>query len=309
MTTTIAESRTPTLAELATEINDLHRRAESAMRSGLEHALAAGQLLTEAKAQCQHGDWGQWLADNFEGSERTAQAYMRVARRWPELESKAQRVADLTFGRALRAVASNAQKVAALPEGRRGAVLDAWEEHDCANAHQAVCRTASDGEAQERPGCERRCRVPVEHEGEYCPDYQAKNDAEVKAAEEAIARGEDPFRGICPQVTNLARANRGLPPVCPNCGGFEFDEDGDCAKCREPDVAPAPADAEVVEADAQPQHEPTVDMLLRLRGVVDALYDAHPEHREKIPMILRELAGAIEERLACPEDDDEDEGK
>jgi len=106
MTTTIAESRTPTLAELATEINDLHRRAESAMRSGLEHALAAGQLLIEAKAQCQHGDWGQWLANSFEGSERTARAYMQLAKRWPEIESKTAEPADLSIDGALKMLAA-----------------------------------------------------------------------------------------------------------------------------------------------------------------------------------------------------------
>ena len=26
------------------------------------------------------------------------------------------------------------------------------------------------------------------------------------------------------------------PPVCPNCGSTEFDEDGDCAACPEPGV-------------------------------------------------------------------------
>jgi len=26
------------------------------------------------------------------------------------------------------------------------------------------------------------------------------------------------------------------PPTCPNCGGREFDEDGDCTRCREPGV-------------------------------------------------------------------------
>ena len=28
----------------------------------------------------------------------------------------------------------------------------------------------------------------------------------------------------------------GLQPVCPNCGGVEFDEDGDCTSCWEPGV-------------------------------------------------------------------------
>jgi hypothetical protein len=28
-------------------------------------------------------------------------------------------------------------------------------------------------------------------------------------------------------------------PVCPNCGGTEFDEDGDCTSCWEPGVVEA----------------------------------------------------------------------
>ncbi len=32
-------------------------------------------------------------------------------------------------------------------------------------------------------------------------------------------------------------------PVLPNCDHAEFDEDGDCAKCREPEVVPAAAGA------------------------------------------------------------------
>lgn len=27
-------------------------------------------------------------------------------------------------------------------------------------------------------------------------------------------------------------------PVCPHCGGIEFDDDGDCVNCLEPRVAP-----------------------------------------------------------------------
>jgi hypothetical protein len=99
---------TPTqaLATLAEQINDHHRQAEAALRSGLEHALAAGRLLIEAKELCVHGTWGQWLAEHFEGSARTAQCYMRVAKRWPELEAKAQRVADLSFREAARLLAA-----------------------------------------------------------------------------------------------------------------------------------------------------------------------------------------------------------
>lgn len=94
----------PPLATLAEQINHHHAECESAMKTGLEHALEAGRLLSAAKSQCSHGSFGAWLADNFDGSERTAQAYLRVAKRWPEIEAKAkaQRVADLSLRDAIK---------------------------------------------------------------------------------------------------------------------------------------------------------------------------------------------------------------
>jgi len=94
------------LATLATEINLHHRQAESAIQSGLEHAHEAGRLLIEAKSQCEHGQWGPWLEANFEGSKRTARAYMQVVKRWPEIEAKRQTSADLSIDGALRLLAS-----------------------------------------------------------------------------------------------------------------------------------------------------------------------------------------------------------
>ena len=95
------------LTGLAEKINAEHRACEEALRSGLRHAVRAGELLAEAKGQVKHGEWGRWLEENFEASERTAQAYMKVAREIPNLDGvKAQRVADLSFRGALRELAS-----------------------------------------------------------------------------------------------------------------------------------------------------------------------------------------------------------
>lgn len=82
---------------LAAQINAEHHLCRDAMQSGLEHAINAGNLLLEVKAQCVHGEWQAWLAANCEFPERTAQMYMRVARGLPLLEAKAQRVADLSL--------------------------------------------------------------------------------------------------------------------------------------------------------------------------------------------------------------------
>jgi hypothetical protein len=97
------------LGKLAEEINAEHRACEAALRSGLRHAVRAGELLTEAKGQVKHGEWGTWLSANFGGSERTAQAYMRVFREMPKLEGvNPQRVTDLSFRGALRELSASA---------------------------------------------------------------------------------------------------------------------------------------------------------------------------------------------------------
>lgn len=76
------------LPELAAKINTEHEAASTAIRASLEHGRRAGELLLEAKSQVRHGEWAKWLAEHFQGSGRTARAYLQIARRWPEIESK-----------------------------------------------------------------------------------------------------------------------------------------------------------------------------------------------------------------------------
>src|SRR5215218_808704 len=92
---------------LAKRINEEHRRCEGAVNAALEHAMNAGDLLLEAKASAPHGSWQGWLADHFDGSVRTAQAYMRVAARRDEVEAtKTQSSAPLSLDGALRALST-----------------------------------------------------------------------------------------------------------------------------------------------------------------------------------------------------------
>ncbi|MDP9437836.1 MAG: DUF3102 domain-containing protein [Actinomycetota bacterium] len=101
------EKRTADLTTLADRVNAEHRACDEAVGAALGHAINAGELLLEAKGRIKHGEWGSWVRDNFEGSARTAQAYMKVARELPGLEgTKAQRVADLSFREALRELSS-----------------------------------------------------------------------------------------------------------------------------------------------------------------------------------------------------------
>jgi hypothetical protein len=58
-----------TLDAIAT---DIHLRGRS-------NIIAVGKLLNEACAACEHGEWCQWLSDEFEWSDTTADRYRAVA--------------------------------------------------------------------------------------------------------------------------------------------------------------------------------------------------------------------------------------
>ncbi len=53
---------------------------DKATLRAVEHAWHAGRALLAAKKMIPHGQWGQWLSDNFEGrSQQTASNWMRLA--------------------------------------------------------------------------------------------------------------------------------------------------------------------------------------------------------------------------------------
>src|SRR5215208_2270363 len=88
MTDVPAQRREANLADLAEEINSEHRAFVGSLRKTAEHGIRAGELLAEAKKQCQHGTWLEWLEANFEGSARAAQEYMRFYNRRDEIQAK-----------------------------------------------------------------------------------------------------------------------------------------------------------------------------------------------------------------------------
>lgn len=111
------------LGELAESINREHSLFEKAALSAVEHAGRAGELLIKAKCQIRHGGWLSWIEANCSFGGRTAQGYMRVARRIAELSgADTQRVAHLPL-RGLLAEFSERKPVAG-----SGASLDWLEE-------------------------------------------------------------------------------------------------------------------------------------------------------------------------------------
>ncbi len=68
------------LPGLAREINREHEAAVGSARDAIDHTIAAGNLLIEAKAKVKHGEWQDWVETNCEFSYPVAATYMRVAK-------------------------------------------------------------------------------------------------------------------------------------------------------------------------------------------------------------------------------------
>jgi hypothetical protein len=98
------------LGELAEEINAEHRAFVGTFRKTVEHGIRAGELLADAKKQCEHGTWLAWLQENFEGAPRTAQEYMRLYNHRDEIRAKTRDSTLLSVSGALQEIAARREE-------------------------------------------------------------------------------------------------------------------------------------------------------------------------------------------------------
>lgn len=100
--------------DLASRINAAHEEVKNSIRRGAEHAIIAGRLLLEAKANAGHGNFLEWVSANCNFRPRTAQVYMTMAENFPLLEarSNAQRIAHLSLNEAVRMLKEPSEKPA-----------------------------------------------------------------------------------------------------------------------------------------------------------------------------------------------------
>jgi hypothetical protein len=99
----ISPATTLLLSELVARVNNEHRQLKECLIRGAQHAVKAGELLWEAKRQAGHGGWLEWIAENCEFSERTAQLYMKLASALPQVANP-QRIADLSLTGAIKMI-------------------------------------------------------------------------------------------------------------------------------------------------------------------------------------------------------------
>lgn len=93
------------LTVIAGRIKAEHEAVAASLKQSVQHAIAAGELLIEAKDKVPHGQWLPWLSDHCGVSPRSAQGYMRLARHRAELEANTQALSHLTIEEALAGLA------------------------------------------------------------------------------------------------------------------------------------------------------------------------------------------------------------
>ena len=77
----------PAWQQMAADANDFAADAERQLRSAVESARAAGDLLLQIRKQIGHGGWTEWLQQHWDRSDRVAQKYMQLAENWMILQA------------------------------------------------------------------------------------------------------------------------------------------------------------------------------------------------------------------------------
>lgn len=166
--------------------------------------LEIGRLLIQAKEQLPHGEWGSWLRDRVEFSERSANNFMRVAR---EYASNPQLVADLGIRKAIALLDVPEEEREAFAAETNAAQLttrqleEAIRDRDQAREDLAAkdaalnmangCLSAREAElAQTRKELEELLARPLEVAVETVVDEAAVKKAAREAAKEAKEKAE-----------------------------------------------------------------------------------------------------------------------
>lgn len=197
----VANDEPTPLGVLAEQINHQHSRAINAMRDALGHAVKAGEMLREAKSRCRHGQWLQWLNDQFDGSRRTAQRYMVLAENQGKIKdaANASRVSYLSVNEAMRVIAQQTKTIAAVPTDRQDEVIEATERGDRHAARRAVVHAKVTAERKAQPPPDqyneasfqkRLAQAPVTEHIEALRDLEKQLSGQWKRCEKLYAAYE-----------------------------------------------------------------------------------------------------------------------
>lgn len=192
---------------LAVEIRNAHGLVEDSARSTVEHAIRAGELLIEAKAQVRHGEWLPYLTQTGI-PQKTANNYMRLAANQPrvaDLGSVREALAELAEPRAVPELEVEAVEVEIVeptatvtePDDVQLSIIEQTREHKGEDVARAVAESMN-VTYPEAP------LVVVPDDEEQEPEGAEHEDAEVVDAE-PVEEPPTPARVKCPTCGHLVK--------------------------------------------------------------------------------------------------------
>jgi len=159
-------------------------------------AVEIGRRLTEAKSLLPHGEWGKWLQEQVEFSQRTANNFMRVFEEYGDQQitlfgavSNSQTFANLSVSKAL--------SLLALPEEEREAFAEAHDVEGMSTRqlNDAIIAKLDAEKARDKAIAERdaavRDRDAAEKKAEELIDIENLADAAKQEAAAAKKRADD----------------------------------------------------------------------------------------------------------------------
>lgn len=234
--TYVAEKDKEREAQLASEINLI---TEQTKQMVLMNFIELGKRLTEAKAMVKHGEWGNWLKERVNYSQRTANNMMKLYKEYGEsgIAQKSQSIASLSVTQAVAmleipeeererfAEQSNAKDLtirelkaeiakakAALEEEQssvKAALSKTQERHE---QETARLKEQAEKAMSEKARIERELEIQEKRQAELLQgkdvEAKARIDAAVKKEREELARTSEEVDALQAELAKMAKSHK-----------------------------------------------------------------------------------------------------
>lgn len=158
----------------------------------LSYALQIGQLLCEAKALVNHGEWGTWIKGNTEFSQSTANNLMRIFEEYGADQvgifgnAKSQTLGNLSYSKALALLDVPAEEREAFAEDNNVEELSTRELEKLIKERDEALKGKAEAETQMKCAQEREKDVKIDYTSEQKKGVElakkiSKLEAELKA--------------------------------------------------------------------------------------------------------------------------------
>ncbi len=194
------------ISVVTAEIKELCRQASNIV---LGYAIEIGRRLVEAKGVLPHGSWGDWLKNEVEFSQSTANNYMRLFEEYGSQQislfgavANSQTIADLPYSKALQLLLIPSEEREAFAEEIHADELSVKELKAAIDDKLAAEKLADDerkraDELAEKVEAAENARAEAEEKAAEADKLQktvAELEEKLKTSEKTIAAKEDALR-------------------------------------------------------------------------------------------------------------------